>query len=62
MNTTAKCPVKNGTYCCDLPEGHNSRLHGANVRHRRNGKTYERRAVWTSSYSPVKFSVATATR
>lgn len=61
MNTTT-CTSRNGSYCCDLREGHGGRFHGTNVRHRRNGKTYERRAVWTGSYSEVKFSVATATR
>ena len=62
MPTTATCASRNGSYCCDRPEGHGGKWHGTNVRHRRNGKTYERRAVWAGAYAPVKFSVATATR
>lgn len=64
MNTTATCTIKNGTYCCDRPEGHTG-LHGTYVREHRiqtRSKTYERRAVWSSAYAPVKFSLATATR
>ena len=55
------CPVKNGTYTCDLPAGHGGLWHGCNKRKRANGKTYAARLVWADAYSRIKQSVWTPT-
>lgn len=53
------CPARNGSYCCQRPEGHSGMFHAKSIQFRKDGRTYRKTAYWADAYSAVRFSIPT---